>query len=347
MTIHVALNHTTSYRYDRRVELGPQTIRLRPAPHSRTQIVSYALEITPKEHFINWQQDPFGNFMARVVFPEPVREFVVKIDLVADMAVFNPFDFFLEPAAEESPFEYNALTRRDLLPYLDIDPVTPTLKKWIDSVDLTPRRTIDFLVELNQRLEQQIDYVIRMEPGVQSPELTLTSKRGSCRDSAWLLCQILRNLGFASRFVSGYLIQLKADQEALDGPSGTTKDFTDLHAWTEVYLPGAGWVGMDPTSGLFTGEGHIPLAATPNPSTAAPISGLVGEAECDFSFVMDIERILETPRVTKPYSEHEWQSILACGERVDAELGANDVRLTVGGEPTFVSIDYPASSVSN
>ena len=303
MTIHVALNHTTSYRYDRRVELGPQTIRLRPAPHSRTRIVSYALDITPKEHFINWQQDPFGNFMARVVFPEPVREFIVKIDLVADMAVFNPFDFFLEPAAEEAPFEYNALTRRDLLPYLDIDPVKPILKKWIDSVDLTPRRTIDFLVELNQRLEQEIDYVIRMEPGVQSPELTLTSKRGSCRDSAWLLCQILRNLGFASRFVSGYLIQLKADQAALDGPSGTTKDFTDLHAWTEVYLPGAGWVGMDPTSGLFTGEGHVPLAATPNPSTAAPISGLVGKAECDFSFVMDIERILETPRVTKPYTE--------------------------------------------
>ncbi len=341
MTIHVALNHTTSYRYDRRVELGPQTIRLRPAPHSRTQIVSYALDISPKEHFINWQQDPFGNFMARVVFPEPVREFVVKIDLVADMAVFNPFDFFLEPAAEEAPFAYNALTRRDLLPYLDIDPVKPILQKWVDSVDLTPRRTIDFLVELNQRLEQEIDYVIRMEPGVQSPALTLTSKRGSCRDSAWLLCQILRNLGFASRFVSGYLIQLKADQEALDGPSGTTQDFTDLHAWTEVYLPGAGWVGMDPTSGLFTGEGHIPLAATPNPSTAAPISGLVGEAECEFSFVMDVRRIFESPRVTKPYTEDEWQAILACGEQVDAELGSNDVRLTVGGEPTFVSIDYP------
>ncbi|MEQ8857471.1 MAG: transglutaminase family protein [Pseudomonadales bacterium] len=342
MTIRVALHHETRYDYDRRVTLGPQIIRLRPAPHSRTPVVSYALHIEPKGHFLNWQQDPFGNFQARAVFPEKVESFVVSVDLVAEMAVFNPFDFFLEESAETSPFRYDALSRKDLDPYLAADPLTPRLEAWLSDYG-TPsdERTVDFLVALNQRLSNDIQYVIRMEPGVQTPEETLTLARGSCRDSAWLLVQILRHYGIAARFVSGYLIQLKADQKSLDGPSGTDHDFTDLHAWTEAYLPGAGWVGMDPTSGLFAGEGHIPLAATPHPSTAAPISGLVEPAECEFGFDMSVRRIFETPRVTRPYTEEAWHAIQALGHQIDSELKRGDVRLTVGGEPTFVAIDYP------
>jgi uncharacterized protein (DUF2126 family) len=197
----------------------------------------------------------------------------------------------------------------------------------------------DFLVMLNQRLEQEIEYSLRFEPGIQTPEETLTLKKGSCRDTAWLLVQILRHRGLAARFVSGYLVQLTSDIKSLDGPSGPEQDFTDLHAWCEVYLPGAGWVGLDPTSGLFASEGHIPLACTPQAVSAAPISGATGKCEVKFSYSNEVTRIHEDPRVTKPYTEEQWQNINALGQLVDKTLDDNDVRLTMGGEPTFVSVD--------
>ena len=339
MSIHVALNHVTHYRYDRPVNLSPQVVRLRPAPHCRTPILSYSLRIEPAEHFINWQQDPFANHLARLVFPEKTREFKVTVDLVADMAVYNPFDFFLEPEAEEFPFDYAAELKHDLAPYLVKSELTPKFKAFVDSIALDKVRTIDFLVGLNQRLQREIGYLIRMEPGVQTPEVTLTNASGSCRDTGWLMVETFRHLGLAARFVSGYLIQLKPDVKSLDGPSGTEVDFTDLHAWCEVFLPGAGWVGLDPTSGLMAGEGHIPVACTPEPSTAAPVSGGVDECEVEFGHLMEVTRIYESPRVTLPYSDAQWQAVLALGEQVDAELKAQDVRLTMGGEPTFVSVD--------
>ncbi|MDD3352034.1 transglutaminase family protein [Zoogloea sp.] len=341
MTIHVALNHLTSYKYDRPVNLGPQVVRLRPAPYSRTRILSYSLRVLPKPHFINWQQDPQSNYLARLVFPEKVTEFSVEVDLVAEMSVINPFDFFLEPEAENFPFEYAGALSHELAPYLLKEEATPGFQKYLDTIPRDPLRMVDFLVKVNADLQQHIGYVIRMEPGVQTPEETLTKRTGSCRDSAWLLVQLLRHLGLAARFVSGYLIQLKADVKSLDGPSGTEVDFTDLHAWTEVYLPGAGWVGLDPTSGLFAGEGHIPLAASPDPSSAAPISGLIGECECEFEHHMQVTRVFESPRVTKPYSEAQWAEIEALGHRIDVDIEAHDMRLTMGGEPTFVSIDDP------
>ncbi|MBY0503666.1 MAG: transglutaminase family protein [Bryobacteraceae bacterium] len=340
MSIRVALHHETTYAYDRPVTLGPQVIRLRPAPHCRTPILSYSLRIEPADHFLNWQQDPQGNYLARFVHAKLTQHFKVEVDLVADMTVINPFDFFLEEYAQKFPFTYEPSLAQELAPFLARPEPGPLVRQWVlDSVPHAPLTTNDFLVGLNQRLQREINYMIRMEPGVQDPEFTLSSGSGSCRDTGWLLVQILRNLGLAARFVSGYLIQLRADVKSLDGPSGPEADFTDLHAWAEVYLPGAGWIGLDPTSGLFAGEGHIPLAASPEPTSAAPVTGLVDPCEVSFQHHMSVRRIHETPRVTLPYTEEQWQAIDALGGQIDDDLRQHDVRLTMGGEPTFVSVD--------
>jgi len=347
VTIRVAINHKTEYRYNKPVSVSPHIFRLRPAVHSRTPIESYSLKISPSKHFINWQQDPFGNFLARVVFPEKVKTLSIEVDLVADMTVINPFDFFVEESAKNYPFEYNPQLKKELVPYMELKESGPLLRDWIGQVDRSEKPIIDFLVELNQRLQKDINYRIRMEPGVQTCEETLGKASGSCRDSGWLLVQILRHLGLAARFVSGYLIQLTADQKSLDGPSGPEADFTDLHAWCEVYVPGAGWAGLDPTSGLFAGEGHIPLACTPDPVSAAPVTGSTEKCETEFYFHNEVQRIHEDPRVTKPYTTEQWEFINALGQSVDEELQRGDVRLTMGGEPTFVSIDDMESAQWN
>ena len=343
MAIRVALHHKTSYHYDRLVTLSPHEVRLRPAPHARTPILSYSLSVTPAEHFINWQQDPYGNYIGRYVFQEPSDVLEFTVDLVADMTVINPFDFFVEKYAEYFPFAYPAQLGIELGAYLKSETAGPLVAEWVSMAkrDLLKKEMVtnDFLVAINQRLQGDIAYLLRMEPGVQAPEDTLKLGSGSCRDTGWLLVQILREMGLAARFVSGYLIQLRADQEALDGPSGAAADFTDLHAWTEVYIPGAGWIGLDPTSGMLASEGHIPLACTAMPSSAAPVTGFTDKCEVTFFHEMTITRIHEDPRVTKPYSDAQWEKIDALGRQVDQDLKRHDVRLTQGGEPTFVSID--------
>ncbi len=347
MGIKVALEHRTSYTFDRLVEIHPHVVRLRPAPHSRTPIEAYSLQVEPADHFINWQQDAFGNFLARLVFPDRARSLTITVGLIADLKVINPFDFFIEEWAEQFPFRYPRELLADLEPYLrpvdegeDGSGPGELVRQWVrDFAVGEGTRTIDFLVKLNAAVRADVGYSVRMEPGVQTPDVTLRTRIGSCRDSAWLLVSILRQLGLAARFVSGYLVQLASDVAALDGPSGPAADFTDLHAWTEVFIPGAGWIGLDPTSALFAGEGHIPLSATPHPESAAPITGAIGRAEATLDFSNVVTRIHEDPRVTLPYTEQTWAAITTLGAQVDARLAAGDVRLTVGGEPTFVSID--------
>jgi uncharacterized protein (DUF2126 family)/transglutaminase-like putative cysteine protease len=339
MAIRVAINHKTTYQYDRFVSLSPHIFRLRPAVHSRTHIEAYSFKVFPENHFINWQQDPFGNYQARVVFPEKTKELRIEVEVIANMTVINPFDFFVEEYAQDFPFIYKDQLKRELIPYLEIKEDGPLLNKWIEGLDRSKKNINDFLVYINRKLNQDINYNIRMEAGVQTCEETLDLALGSCRDSAWLLVQIFRRLGLAARFVSGYLVQLTADIKSLDGPSGPENDFTDLHAWTEVYIPGAGWIGLDPTSGLFAGEGHIPLACTPDYVSAAPVVGASDPCKTEFSFSNTVTRIYEDPRVTKPYSDEQWLAINATGYKIDEDLEKGDVRMTMGGEPTFVSID--------
>ena len=339
MSIHAALTHITHYRYDRLVSLSPQLVRLRPAPHCRTPIVSFTMQVAPANHFVHWQQDPQSNYLARLTFPEKVRELRITVNLVAELSVYNPFDFFVDDSAEFFPFPYGDWQARELRPFLECEAPSPLFAEYLAAIPRDRARTVDFLVALNRRLSEHVDYVIRLDPGVQSTEETLTRRCGSCRDTTWLLVQLLRHLGIAARFVSGYLIQLVPDVKSLDGPSGPAQDFTDLHAWCEAYVPGAGWIGLDPTSGLLAGEGHIPLSCTPDPASAAPVTGSVDDCEVTFAHHMEVHRIYESPRVTRPYTDAQWDAITAMGHHVDDQLRQLDVRLTMGGEPTFVGVD--------
>ncbi|HEV2274019.1 MAG TPA: transglutaminase family protein [Acidobacteriaceae bacterium] len=341
MGTKVALHHRTSYRYDKPVALGPQVVKLRPGPQCRTPILSYSLKIAPAQHFLHWQQDPHGNSMARVVFPEKIEEFVIDVDVAAEIAAFNPFDFFLEPGTEEYPFEYSQSLARDLQAYRSAPPAGPLLQRFLGAIGREKRETIGLLVDLNQRVSREIGYVARLDPGIQSCEETLARRTGSCRDSAWLLVQALRHLGIAARFVSGYLIQLADDPGAGDGAHST--DSADLHAWAEAFLPGAGWIGLDPTSGLLAGEGHLPLASSPEALDAAPVGGTVEPAKVDFSYSLSIRRLNEVPSVSRPFTDEAWARLEEVARKVDADLAAQDVRLTMGGEPTFVGIDNPES----
>ena len=348
MGIQVALRHRTIYRYDMAVTLGPQIIRLRPGLHSRTPILSYSLDVTPSEHSLSWQLDPSSNQLARLVFQNKTNEFTVEVNLIADLSPINPFEFLLDPAVEEYPFRYGPDFASDLHPYLMVDPPGPLLRTFVESCRDQRTGTVNLLLTLNRKVRDEISYVTRLEHGIQTPEETLQKRSGSCRDSALLLVECFRNLGIAARFVSGYLIQLEEEKTEVAGSNGGPQaDSADLHAWAEAFLPGAGWIGLDPTSGFLVGEGHIPLACTSSASQAAPISGTAERASTDFSYEMSVRRLNDSRPRSQADTEEQWLRIRQVAHRVDADLEANDVRLTMGGEPTYVSVDEPESAQWN
>lgn len=300
MSSQVLVRHHTCYRYDRPVSLGPQIIRLRPVAAAQPFIQTYALRIAPPYVAQTWQHDAYGNQVAKVVFDGQVRFFDITIELEADLTPRNPFAFTLHPAALswvqpapsqsggafKQPFYAYAPPAMPLQLYLDASHAgagcMAFLANWLPTA---PTETVAMLVALNKAVASHIQYQLRMEPGVWSPEETLERQSGSCRDSAWLMVALLRRLGFVARFVSGYLIQ---SGQSAEGEELLT---CDLHAWAETFIPGAGWVGFDTTSGFLTAQTHVALAASPTPEDAAPVSGLLDQCHATFDVSMQAQRL--------------------------------------------------------
>lgn len=346
MSVKVALLHRTRYRFAGAVALGPHLVRLRPAPYARARITAYSLEVGPVAHRRYWQLDPFGNWQARLIFAEPTEQLDITVDLRAEIATVDPFDFFVEPAVETWPFAYEPALALDLAPYLEVEPVGRHFAQLLAGISREPCYTVTFLVGLNRRLAERIGHLVRLEPGIQTIEETLEKGSGSCRDTAWLLVQLCRRLGLAARFVSGYLIQLALDPEAADGPD---RDLTDLHAWAEVYLPGAGWIGLDPTSGMLTGEGHVPLAASPRPDHATPIEGTAERPAASFDVEMTIGRLHERPRPIRPFVPDAWAAIEGLQQTIAERAQATGLELRLGreaGERTMAPVLDPAAELA-
>ncbi|WP_434045180.1 MULTISPECIES: DUF2126 domain-containing protein [Sorangium] len=343
--MRLLIQHRTRYSYPTPAALGPHLIRLRPATHAKAKIESYSLKIDPPID-VRWQQDPYGNHVARVLLPAGER--VPHLDILVELAVsvrpVNPFDFYLDERVEKVPFAYPAELAQDLAPFLaSADPTIsrgPLLDEFLAGL---PRDgdTVSLIIALNAAVNRRVKYVIREEAGIWTPEETLGHGRGSCRDSAVLLIAALRSRGLAARFVSGYLMQLTDEGMIPDQPRGVSRDVVDLHAWAEVFLPGAGWIGLDATSGLLCGEGHIPLACTASPALAAPVEGTSDVRASDVRFEMKVGRLGHEPRPTTPYEEPVWQELLSVADRADERLAAAGLTLTMGGEPTFNSREYP------
>ncbi len=339
--MRIRIQHQTRYRYELPASLGPHIVRLRPAEHARARLLSYNLEVSP-ECKVRWQHDPWGNRIARLSFDKELRarELSLQVDAAFDVRPVNPFDFFVDDRCEQLPFRYPDGLEAELAPFLGAVTPGPLLAALLREHPLRGN-TVDYLVALNSAVARRVRYIIRGEPGIQRSEETLQIGSGSCRDSAQLLCDALRAQGLAARFVSGYLIQLADEGIIPDEARGVERDVLDLHAWAEVFVPGAGWIGLDGTSGLLCGEGHVPLAATVDPELAAPIAGTASEPAGRFEFTMQVARLGHEPRPRRPYTDEEWSAIVAAGDTVDDELRALGVRLTCGGEPTFTSRLHP------
>jgi uncharacterized protein (DUF2126 family)/transglutaminase-like putative cysteine protease len=319
-------------------------VRLRPASHARARVEHYTLRV-PEQAAVRWQQDPYGNHVAHLAFKKGTRleALELTVELAVDIRPVNPFDFFLDDRCEHVPFAYPAEMARDLSPFLALDdPEFASGPRFEALLASLPKggQTVGFITAVNQAVNQALRYVIREEAGLWTPEETLANGRGSCRDQAVLLIALLRRRGLAARFASGYLLQLADEGMLPDEPKGVTRDVADLHAWCEVFLPGGGWIGLDPTSGLFAGEGHIPLASVARPALGAPVEGTADQVAAEVGFSMQVGRLGHEVRPTAPFPEEAWQALLEGADRADAALAAAGLVLTSGGEPTLNSREH-------
>lgn len=339
--MRLRIRHETRYRYPRPTALGPQLVRLRPAGHARAAVLAYDLGVEPDGE-VRWQHDPWGNRVARLTFPADslVESFALRVECTVDVRPVNPFDFFVDDRCQQVPFAYPDGLAEELAPFLATTAPGPGLAAWLEGSP--PKGYVtDHLVALNARVARDVRYILRNEPGIQQSEETLALGSGSCRDSALLLVDALRAQGFAARFVSGYLVQLTDEGELPDQAKGMDRDVVDLHAWAEVFVPGAGWIGLDGTSGLLCGEGHLPLACTVNPELAAPVDGTSSEAAVAFDVEMTVTRLGHEASPRRPYTDAQWEALRSAGDRLDARLAAEGLVLTMGGEPTWTSREHP------
>ena len=345
MSTRIALTHTIDRRYARRLVLPTHWLRLRPAPHTKAAIEAYSLSVGTEPHFLNWVRDPFENHLARLDLPEPVFGLNMAVDIVADLAPANPFDFLTEPYAASFPFEYPEQLQKELTPYLHLPKAGPRLADYLGALDADSAYIIEKLGKLTGNVHRSLAIVGSAQPGAVDLEDVVKRGTASPWEAAWLMAVSLRHLGVAARFTAGYRVVLASEAvpihawtaDAEDSETSLWLDSASLHAWCEVFLPGAGWIGLDPSAGLFTHEGYIPLTATPDPLRALPWVAEVAEpgkpAEVpppDESFESIAVRRLIAAAEPSPYSDAQWGDISALGQSVDARLATAGISLAMG-----------------
>ena len=330
MTTRVSITHRIEDRFERAVRVPTQWLRLRPAPQTQAHVSAYSLVVHAEPFFLNWLRDPFENHLARLDLPEPITSLGFELEMIATLEPVNPFDFLMEPYAAEQPFDYPEQLHKELEPYLFVPPeLGPRTRAFLDAVkaERKPSATVECLDALNQRVNTACKWQPTDAPGVSDLEQGLTRGVATSWDLAWLLTLSLRQLGLAARMVGGYRIYLAEDAD--------TQDFVGLHAWSEVYIPGSGWIGLDPTMGLFTSETYIPLAAAPDPKRVLPGVGL-RSAGAKHTETLQIRRL--TPRADSwPYTDTQWSDIQALGYLVEQDLAAQALSVKLGASLSFVS----------
>lgn len=327
MSTRIALTQRYEYRFSRSVQLSTHWLRLRPAPHTAGRISAYSLRVHAETHYLNWLRDPFENHLARLDFPDPTDAVTLEIDLIAELEPVNPFEFLVEPFAASHPFDYPEQLRKELAPYLRRGTSGSKLNQFLKKLKLKSGYITEQIGAINEYVSNALAVTGPGNPGAIDLETVLHQGHGSAWELAWLLTLTLRNVGLAARVTQGYRIFLDAKAKT---------DTVSNHAWSEVFLPGAGWVGLDPCGGLFINEGYIPLASAPEPLRVLPIAGYRECCEETFNETISIRRL--SPKISSwPLNESQWADLKNLGHYIDSDLNAQNIKLAMAGGLSFVS----------